>query len=41
MRGGKYTAEALRLAGADHVLATLEESLPGLLDLPDSLESDG
>ncbi|MBE0607846.1 MAG: HAD hydrolase-like protein [Dehalococcoidia bacterium] len=30
---GKYTAKALRLAGADHVLATLEEPLPGVLNL--------
>ncbi len=29
---GKYTVEALRDAGADHVLATLEEPLPGLPD---------
>lgn len=27
---GKYTVEALRSAGADHVLATLEEPLPGV-----------
>lgn len=27
---GKYTVEALRDAGADHVLSTLEESLPDL-----------
>ncbi len=27
---GKYTVEALRSAGADHVLTTLEEPLPGV-----------
>ncbi len=27
---GKYTVEALRSAGADHVLATLQEPLPGV-----------
>ncbi len=27
---GKYTVEALRAAGADHALATLEEPLPGV-----------
>ena len=27
---GKYSVEALRSAGADHVLSTLEEPLPGL-----------
>lgn len=31
---GKYTVEELRSAGADHVLATLEEPLPGLGGLP-------
>ncbi len=31
---GKYTVEALRDAGADHVLATLEEPLPGVPDAP-------
>ncbi len=31
---GKYTVEALRDAGADHVLTTLEDPLPGLADLP-------
>lgn len=31
---GKYTVEALRSAGADHVLATLEQPLPGLGGLP-------
>lgn len=32
---GKYSVEALRSAGADHVLSTLEEPLPGLPGLPD------
>ena len=27
---GKYTVEALRAAGADYALATLEEPLPGV-----------
>lgn len=31
---GKYSVEALRSAGADHVLSTLEEPLPILPDLP-------
>ncbi len=31
---GKYTVETLRDAGADHVLATLEDPLPGLAGLP-------
>ena len=31
---GKYTVETLRDAGADHVLATLEDPLPGLADVP-------
>ncbi len=33
---GKYTVEALRDAGADHVLATLEDPLPGLPAAPDA-----
>lgn len=32
---GKYSVEALCSAGADHVLSTLEEPLPGLPGLPD------
>lgn len=36
---GKYTVETLGLAGADHVLATLEEPLPGVLNLPDTGET--
>ena len=31
---GKYTVDDLRAAGADHVLATLEEPLPGVPDAP-------
>ncbi len=33
---GKYPVEALRAAGADYVLATLEEPLPGLPAAPDA-----
>ncbi|MGI8829450.1 MAG: HAD family hydrolase [Candidatus Limnocylindria bacterium] len=38
---GKYTVEALRDAGADHVLTTLEEPLPGLPDAPGEGSASG
>jgi phosphoglycolate phosphatase-like HAD superfamily hydrolase len=33
---GKYTVDALRAAGADYVLPTLESPLPGVPDAPRS-----